>query len=161
MVEEEVSLWATDIFTNGVASACAELGIIVVAHTPLGAGFLTGQIKRIEDFGENDHHSTYPRFQGENFAKNIELVKQIEDMAKKKRCTPAQLALSWLKVQGKRAGMPFIAPVAGARSVERVVENCKDIGLDEVDLEAIQEILATFPVVGGRYPAFLAGLAEY
>jgi pyridoxine 4-dehydrogenase len=134
MVEAEVSLWATEIFTNGVAETCAELGIVVMSHTRLGAGMLTGEIQKLEDMPANDHHRFFPRFQGENFAANLELVNELEKLAKAKRCTTSQLALSWIKQQGSRPGMPFMLPVAGARSAERVAENCKEVLLTEEDL---------------------------
>jgi pyridoxine 4-dehydrogenase len=160
MVEAEVSLWATDIFTNGVAETCAELGIVVVAHTPLGAGMLTGSIQSLEDL-PSPHHRVFPRFQHENFQKNLELVKELRTVAEAKGCTPAQLALSWIKSHNGMPGMPFILPVAGARSVERVEENCKGIVLEDSDLKEISAILDSFPVAGERWPEAAAKFNEY
>jgi pyridoxine 4-dehydrogenase len=160
MVEAEVSLWATDIFCNGVAETCADLGIVVVAHTPLGAGMLTGKIQSAIDLPADSHHRFFPRFQGDNLEKNIALVRRLEEMAAKKGCTTAQLALSWIKAKGKSDGMPFLVPIAGARSEQRVKENCKDVLLVEEDLKEIENILERFPVTGARYPA-TAKLAEY
>jgi pyridoxine 4-dehydrogenase len=161
MVEAEVSLWATDVLTNGVAETCGELGITIIAHTPLGAGMLTGKIQKLDDIPENDHHRSFPRFQGENFQKNLELVNELQKLAKIKGCTTPQLALSWIKSQSKRPGMPFMVPVAGARSEERVAENCKDVPLAEEDLKEINAVLASFPVMGGRFPARAAKFNEY
>jgi pyridoxine 4-dehydrogenase len=161
MVEAEVSLWATEIFSNSVAETCAELGIIVVGHTPLGAGMLTGQIQKLEDMPANDHHRYFPRFQAENLQKNLGLVKQLKKIAAKKGCTAAQLALSWIKSQNGNPGMPFILPVAGARSETRVRENCVNVDLSKEELKEIDDILESFPVAGGRYPAAAAKLTEY
>lgn len=161
MVEAEISLWATDVLENGVAQTCAELGIPMVAHTPLGAGMLTGQIKSLDDLPANDYHRFFPRFQPENFHTNLQLVSKINDLAAGKRCTSAQLALSWIKSQSNRTGMPLFIPVAGARSEIRVQENAKNVPLNEEDLQAIQSILDRFPVAGDRYPAAAAKLTEY
>ncbi|KAI1454754.1 putative aldo/keto reductase [Annulohypoxylon moriforme] len=161
MVENEVSLWATQVFDNGVAATCAELGIPIVAHTPLGAGMLTGQIKSLDDLPPDSFLRTFPRFQPENFHKNLELVAEIEKLAKSKGVTPAQLALSWLKLQSKKSGMPLIIPIPGARSEARVRENVVAVDLSEEDLKTITAILDSFPVAGDRYPAAVMKLAEF
>lgn len=158
MVEAEFSLWATEILTNGVAQVCGELGITIVAHTPLGAGMLTGNVQSAADIG---HHKHFPRFQGENFQKNLELVYELLKLAEKRGCTAPQLALSWVKALSKQPGMPAIIPVFGARSEGRVAENCADIHLMEDDLNEISAVLARFPVMGGRFPAIAAKFNEY
>ena len=158
MVEAEVSLWATDVLTNGVAEACGELGIAIIAHSPLGAGMLTGKIQGPEDVGP---YAQFPRFQDENLQKNLELVNELRKLAERKGCTASQLALAWVKSLSRRPGMPFIVPVAGARSEDRVAENCKDIQLTEEDLTEIGAVLTNFPVVGGRFPAASAAFNEY
>lgn len=154
MVEAEVSLWATDIFSNGVAESCHELDIVICGHTPLGAGMLTGQIKSLDDMPANDYHRHFPRFRTENFAKNLELVKEVEKLAKEKGCTTAQLALSWVKRKN-------VVPIAGARSVERAKENAVTVELAEGDLEVVEGILKSFPIAGTRYPEAAMKLAEY
>ncbi|KAJ5156477.1 hypothetical protein N7492_009280 [Penicillium capsulatum] len=161
MVEAEISLWATDVFENGVAETCAELGITMVAHSPLGAGMLTGQIKSPDDLPVNDYHRIFPRFQPENFAVNVQLVEKLKAIATQKGCTPAQLALSWVKAQSTLPRMPVIVPVAGARSEERIRENATEVTLSAEDLREIKAVLDSFPVVGGRYPAEAATLLEY
>ena len=153
MVEAEVSLWATDVLANDVAETCGEFGIPIIAHTPLGAGMLTGKIQKPEDVGP---HVVFPRFQGENFEQNLNLVNEVQKLAKIKGCTPAQFALSWVKSLSKRPGMPFMVPIAGARSEERVRENCKDVSLTEDDLKEISTMLASFPVAGARFPSVSA-----
>ncbi|KAI0814647.1 putative aldo/keto reductase [Xylaria sp. FL0064] len=149
MVEAEVSLWAPEIFENGVAATCAELNIPILAHTPLGAGMLTGKFRSSDDLEPNDHHRFFPRFQPENFHKNLELVDALSKLAKSKECTTAQLALSWLKMQSKQPGVP------------RIAENTKNIELRDEDLQEIKQILASFPVSGTRYPAPAMKLVEY
>jgi len=98
-VQVEYSLWSTDIEVNGILDTCRELGITVVAYSPLARGFLTGQIKKFDDLEPDDWRRTNPRFQPENFAKNIDLVKLVENMAKEKNCTSSQLALAWVLIQ--------------------------------------------------------------
>lgn len=161
MVEAEVSLWATEVLENGVAEACAEQGIVLVAHSPLGAGMLTGQIQSLDDMPANDYHRMFPRFQPENFAINLELVSKIKEVAQGKECSSAELALSWIKIQSKKPGMPFFVPVAGARSEQRVEQNSTDVPLSDVDMAEIESILEKFPVAGGRYPPAAAKLLEY
>ncbi|KAF8862080.1 Aldo/keto reductase [Acephala macrosclerotiorum] len=160
MVEAEVSLWSMDIFTNGVAETCAELGIVISAHTPLGAGMLSGKFKAIEDMGD-DHHKNFPRFQGENFKKNLELVGELEKLAAKKGVTIAQLALAWLKKDNGKEGKPWIVPIAGSSQEARTKENYVEVELTDEELKDISKILESFPVVGERYPGAAAKYAEY
>lgn len=150
-VEVELSLWCTDILENGIAATCAELDIPVVAYCPLGRGFLTGEIKKIEDLPEDDMRRRFPRFQSENFGKNVEMVTELEKLAKKKGYTPAQLALAWVKQLSGKNGMPVIIPIPGATTEKRVIENMKDVELNVDDLSEIDEILKKLPVIGDRY----------
>lgn len=161
MVEAEVSLWATDVFENGVAEICAELGIMIEAHTPLGAGMLTGKIKSLDDMGPQDHHRRFPRFYPENFGTNLKLVEKVEELAKSKGCTPAQLAVAWLRARSGVNGWPILIPIPGARAVERLRENSTEIQLSGSDMKEIDEILDRFPVAGARYPPAAAKLNEY
>lgn len=160
MVEAEVSLWSPDVFSNGVADTCAELGIVVVAHTPLGSGMLTGKFQTVEDMGTSMRRQ-FPRFQGESFRKNLQLVNAIAEVAQRKGCTNAQLALSWVKRGNGKQGCPWMVTIPGASNPVRVKENCEDIELSKDDLEAIEQILAENPVVGRRYPEAYAKLSEY
>lgn len=150
-VEVEFSLWATDILDNGIASTCAELGIPVVAYSPLGRGFLTGEIKSIEDLPQGDFRRTLPRFQPEVFGINIEMVVKLQKLAEKEACSPAQLALAWVKHLSGKAGLPQIIPIPGATTDKRVTENVQDVQLAESSLEAIDEILKSSEIIGGRY----------
>jgi len=150
-VEVELSLWTLNILSNGVAAACAENNIPVVAYSPMGRGMLTGEIKSPDDIPENDMRKQHPRFQPENFSKNLDLVKELEKIAQEKGVTPAQLALGWTRSIAKKDGMPEIIPIPGASSEARVLENSKDVMLSAGDLKAIDEILAKFTVTGARY----------
>jgi len=151
-VEVEFSLWSLDILKNGVAAACAEHQIPIVAYSPLGRGFLTGDITKPEDIPEGDNRRLMPRFQKENFSNNMVLVEDIKKIAKEKSCTPAQLAISWLIQQSTGVGTTVI-PIPGATKEGRVLENANLVTLSDKDLAEIDEILKGFEPVGTRYPA--------
>ncbi|KFY95396.1 hypothetical protein V500_02788 [Pseudogymnoascus sp. VKM F-4518 (FW-2643)] len=150
-VEVEVSLWATDIFSNGVAQACARHNLPIVAYAPIGRGMLTGQITKPEDIPEGDFRKTVPRFQKEHFGKNLELVRELEKIAKRLGCTPAQLAISWVRSLSGKGWNPEIIPIPGSATVDRVNENAKYVPLNEEDLAEIDSILQSFEVAGDRY----------
>ncbi|KAF3932267.1 hypothetical protein ABW19_dt0203111 [Dactylella cylindrospora] len=154
VVEVEVSLWATEIFENGVAEACREHGIPIAAYSPLGRGFLTGQLKSPDDIPDGDMRKHFDRFQPENFGKNLELVESIKTIAEKKGVTPAQLALAWVKQKGERAGVTII-PIFGATKEEQVVENLQRTTLTSEELDEIDAILKSFKPIGGRYNAHM------
>jgi len=147
-LQSELSLWSRDI-EDQVIPACRELGIGVVAYSPLGRGFLSGAIKSIDDLDEDDWRRNMPRFQGENFAKNLELVERIEQMAAGKGCTPAQLALAWVLAQG-----PDAVPIPGTRSRSRLEENAGavKVPLTNAELAQIDELIPRDMAVGTRYP---------
>lgn len=150
-VEVEYSLWATEIQDNGVLKTCGELGIPIVAYSPLGRGFLTGQVKSRDDLAEDDHRRHLPRFSEENFPKNLDLIHQLEKLARRKGCTPGQIGVAWVKAQSERDGNPVIIPIPGATTVERVKENLVDVDLSENDLKEIDSILASTEIHGERY----------
>jgi pyridoxine 4-dehydrogenase len=156
-VEVEFSLFSTDIKTNDVASTCAELKIPIVAYSPLGRGFLTSQIKSEADL--KAMLKGMPRFQGENFAKNLKLADAVKEVAAKKGCTVAQLAIGWVKAQSGTPGFPTVIPIPGATTVPRVEENFKDVHVTAEDLKELDAILATFPVKGARYDEHLEALS--
>jgi aryl-alcohol dehydrogenase-like predicted oxidoreductase len=133
---------------NGTLATCRKLGIALVAYSPLGRGFLTGAITRPEDFEEGDFRRTNPRFQGDNFARNLQLVKQVETLAAEKGCTPAQLALAWVLAQGQD-----IVPIPGTRRRARLDENigALDVQLDKDELASIDRIFPPEAVAGARY----------
>ncbi|KAJ4417759.1 hypothetical protein N0V85_001730 [Neurospora sp. IMI 360204] len=154
-VEVELSLFATEVLENGVAAACKEYGIPLIAYSPLGRGILTGQIKSRDDLSTFPMLLHFPRFSEENFDINLQLVHQVEEMAKKKGCTPAQLAISWTRCLSRRPGMPEIIPIPGATSVERVNENAVFVELTDQEMDEIDATLAKFDVKGARYPDYI------
>ncbi|MCJ1322101.1 Pyridoxine 4-dehydrogenase [Xylographa vitiligo] len=159
-VEVELSMWETNVLTNGVASACAELDIPLVAYSPLGRGFLTGDIKKPDDIPQDDMRKKFPRFSEENFPKNIDLVHKIDAMAKKKGCKSSQLALAWVRQLSERPGMPIIIPIPGATTESRVTENMGMVRLNDSDMKDIDTILESATVEGHRYPSSAQGLLE-
>ncbi|KAG8625580.1 hypothetical protein KVT40_005981 [Elsinoe batatas] len=157
-VEVELSLWATEIYDNGVAQTCAELGIPIVAYSPLGRGFLTGQIKSFNDLPEGDFRRHAPRFQPGVFEQNLELVHKLQKIADKKGVTPGQVGLSWVLHQGKKAGGPQVIPIPGATKSERITENNVVVDLSSEDEAEIERILKSVDIIGGRYPEAIAAL---
>jgi aryl-alcohol dehydrogenase-like predicted oxidoreductase len=147
-LQSEYSLWSRDP-EDEILSACRELGIGFVAYSPLGRGFLTGQYTRFEDFAEDDYRRHSPRFQGENFQKNLELVGRIEEIAKEKNCTSAQLAIAWVLAQGED-----IVPIPGTKRRKYLEQNlgAPDVELSDDDLKRINEVAPQGAAAGTRYP---------
>jgi aryl-alcohol dehydrogenase-like predicted oxidoreductase len=146
-VQSEYSLWSRDP-EDGALQTCNELGIGFVPYSPLGRGFLTGRFRSIEDLEASDYRRHSPRFQGDNFAKNLDTVAKVEEIAKEKRCTPAQLALAWLLAQG-----PHIAPIPGTTNTSRLKENIAavDVVLGANDLARIAAVAPNGVAAGARY----------
>ncbi|MGH7897057.1 MAG: aldo/keto reductase, partial [Candidatus Binatia bacterium] len=146
-LQSEYSLWTRDPEQNGVLSACLELGIGFVPYSPLGRGFLTGEIKSPDDFESNDYRRFSPRFQGDNFQKNLDLVAKIDEIAREKRCKASQLALAWVLAQGDD-----IVPIPGTKRRKYLEENvgALDLVLSPEELRRIADVMA--PVSGARYP---------
>jgi aryl-alcohol dehydrogenase-like predicted oxidoreductase len=155
-VQSEYSLWTRDP-EDGVLAACRRLGIGFVAYSPLGRGFLTGQIRRFEDLAPDDYRRFNPRFQGDNFAKNMQLVDHIRDLARDKGCTAAQLALAWVLAQGKD-----VVPIPGTKKRKYLEENvgaCA-VTLTGEDLRSLDEAAPKGAAAGLRYPApFMSSIA--
>ena len=153
-IQTEYSLWSRDP-EDDILRTCRELGIGFVPYSPLGRGFLAGKFRKIEDLAPDDWRRASPRFQGENFAKNLALVDKIEDLAAEKDCTPSQLALAWLLAQGDD-----LVPIPGTTSLDRLEQNvgAADIALDAAELAAIDAIAPRGVAAGTRYPE--AGLRE-
>ncbi len=152
-LQTEYSLWSRDP-EDGILDVCRELGIGFVAYCPLGRGFLTGQIKSFEDLTPDDSRRNNPRFQGENFEKNRELVERVKEMAAEKGCTPAQLALAWVLARGED-----IVPIPGTRHRHYLEENlgALDVEMMPQDLEHLDEIAPKGVAAGARYAE--AGMA--
>jgi aryl-alcohol dehydrogenase-like predicted oxidoreductase len=146
-LQSEYSLWTRDP-EGDILSTCRELGIGLVPYSPLGRGFLTGQVKSA-DFGPKDFRRISPRFQGENFQKNLELVQRIEKIAAEKGCTPAQLALAWVLAQG-----PDIVPIPGTKRRTYLDQNLDalDVTLTPADLKTLDGIAPRGSAIGARYP---------
>nr|POE47539.1 pyridoxal reductase [Quercus suber] len=158
-VEVEFSLWSTEILDNGVAAACKELGIPIVAYSPLGRGFLTGQVKSLDDIPADDFRHSIPRFSKENFPKNLELVKEVEQLAEKKGCKPGQIGIAWIKAKSNTEKLPVLVPIPGATTAERIEENMVDVQLSANDVKEIDALLASFVPSGERYGGHVGTLS--
>ena len=147
-LQTEYSLWSRDP-ENEILSVCRELGITFVAYSPLGRGFLSGKIKSPDDLAADDWRRMNPRFQGENFGKNLALVRRVEEMAQEKGVTPAQLALAWVLAQGQD-----VVPIPGASRISHLEENvaATEVSLSSNDLARLDEILPIGATAGERYP---------
>jgi len=144
-LQSEYSLWSTEV-EQEIIPTCRELGITFVAYSPLGRGFLTGQIKTFDDLDPTDWRRNNPRFKGENFAKNMELVKKIEEIAKEKGCKSSQLALSWVLSKD-------VVPIPGTKRLNYLLENVESLNvkITEEEHNKINQILKEFTVSGTRY----------
>ena len=155
-LQSEYSLWSRDPEDDTLA-VCRELGIGFVAYSPLGRGFLTGQIKRFEDFAPDDYRRNAPRFQGENFQRNVDLVSRIEELANDKKCTASQRALAWVLAQGDG-----IFPIFGTKRQKYLEENLRalEVSLTAEDLRRIEEIAPRGAAAGERYPEHMLRLVN-
>jgi aryl-alcohol dehydrogenase-like predicted oxidoreductase len=147
-LQTEYSLWTRDVEQDGVLDTVRQLGVGFVAYSPLGRGFLTGQFQKFEDLPEGDYRRTNPRFQGENFQKNLDLLGAIEEMARSKRITPSQLALAWVLAQGND-----IVPIPGTKRVKYLEQNAgaMDVQLTPDDLGRIEGAFPAGATAGERY----------
>jgi aryl-alcohol dehydrogenase-like predicted oxidoreductase len=147
-LQTEYSLWTRDVEENGVLSTVRELGIGFVAYSPLGRGFLTGRFKTFEDLPAGDFRRRNPRFQGENFDHNLELVAEVEQMAREKGATPGQLALAWVLARGDD-----IVPIPGTKHVTYLEENvaAARVELSEADIERLDVVIPVGAATGTRY----------
>jgi aryl-alcohol dehydrogenase-like predicted oxidoreductase len=148
-VQTEYSLWTRDPEDDGVLATVRELGIGFVAYSPLGRGFLSGEIRSVDDLAEDDFRRHNPRFQGENFVKNLQLVDRVREIAKVKGVTPSQLALAWVLHQGGD-----IVPIPGTKRVRYLEENAAavDIDLSPEELRGLDEAAPSGSTAGDRYP---------
>ena len=155
-LQTEYSLWSRDP-EDAILATCRDLGIGFVAYSPLGRGFLTGAIKRFEDLAADDYRRQSPRFQGENFQRNLDLVRRVEEMAAAKGCRAAQLALAWVLAQGED-----IVPIPGTKRRKYLEENVAalDVALTAEDLARIDEIMPRGVASGLRYPEALMSVVD-
>ena len=156
-LQTEYSLWTRDPEDNGVLSTCRELGIGFVAYSPLGRGFLTGQFRSFNDIPADDYRRNSPRFQQENFQKNLDLVRKVEEIATEKHCKPAQLALAWVLAQGTD-----IVPIPGTKRRKYLEENAaaSQIALSQQDLARLDEVFPKDAAAGQRYPEHVMALVD-
>ncbi|MGY2313678.1 aldo/keto reductase [Pseudomonas sp. SDO5522_S412] len=148
-LQSEYSLWSRDQEDNGCLAACQRLGIAFVPYSPLGRGFLTGALKSPDDFAADDYRRFSPRFQGENFAKNLLLVKQVQALAADKGVTAGQLALAWVLAQGD-----YLIPIPGTKQRKYLEENVAalEVKLSPTELAALEAIFPANATAGLRYP---------
>ena len=153
-LQTEYSLWTRDP-EDEILPTCRELGVGFVAYSPLGRGFLTGQFKKFEDLADDDYRRASPRFQGGNFQKNLDLVKEVEEMAREKGCQPSQLALAWVLAQGEG-----IIPIPGTKRRNYLEENAAALSLDLAsdDLRRLREVFPAGAAAGMRYPEHMMSL---
>jgi aryl-alcohol dehydrogenase-like predicted oxidoreductase len=149
-LQTEYSLWTRDPETTGTLDACRRLGIALVAYSPLGRGFLTGSIKSPDDFDADDYRRNNPRFQGENFTRNLKLVEHVRKVAQEKGCTPSQLALAWVLARGDD-----ILPIPGTKRRKYLDENAHaiEVKLETSELEALDKVFPADVAAGDRYAA--------
>jgi aryl-alcohol dehydrogenase-like predicted oxidoreductase len=147
-LQSEFSLWTRDPQTNGMLAACRKLGVSLVAYSPLGRGFLTGAIRSPDDFEADDYRRHSPRFVGDNFARNLQLVEQVKAIAADKGCSPAQLALAWVLAQGED-----VLAIPGTRKRSRLDENlgALNVQLSAAELKAIDAVFPPDAASGERY----------
>lgn len=155
-IQSEYSLWSRDP-EDKVLQTCRDLGIAFVAYSPLGRGFLTGQIKKFEDFASDDYRRISPRFQGENFQKNLDLVQKLEQLAAQKGCTASQLALAWVLAQGDH-----IFPIPGTKRIKYLEENAGalNVHFTKEELTTINTIAPKNIAAGLRYPEMMMKLID-
>ncbi len=153
-LQTEYSLWTRDP-EDEILATCRELGVGFVAYSPLGRGFLTGQFKKFDDLAEDDYRRFSPRFQGENFRKNLDLVAEVESMAREKKCEPAQIALAWVLAQGDN-----IIPIPGTKRRKYLEQNVAalDIKLTADELRRLSDLFPTGVASGTRYPEHMMSL---
>src|SRR5947199_982744 len=156
-LQSEYSLWTRDVVTNGVLATCRELGITFVPYSPLGRGFLTGAIQKLEDLDASDWRRTNPRFGDKALQENLKLVATVKELASEKGVTPTQFALAWVLSEGKD-----IVPIPGTKRVRYLEENMGALRviLTESERKTIAERLAHIPVVGERYAPDLMALSQ-
>ncbi|PVH94903.1 Aldo/keto reductase [Periconia macrospinosa] len=154
-VEVELSLFTPDVLDNGVAAACAELKIPLIAYAPLSRGLLTGQFKSLGDLSEQSMLHVYPRFHPEAFQANLDLAKQFEALASKKGCTLPQLAISWTIAVSRKPGSPTVIPIPGATKPSRIEENSKLVEITDDELAELEKTAKEIKVAGKRYPDFI------
>lgn len=155
-LQSEYSLWTRDPEEGNLAT-CRELGVGFVAYSPLGRGFLTGQIRRFDDLAHDDYRRQSPRFQGENFQRNLDLVERAGEIAREKKCTPAQFALAWVMAQGEDS-----VPIPGTKRRKYLQKNvgALNVSLTSEELARIDEVTPRDAFAGLRYPESMMAMVN-
>ena len=151
-VEIELSLQTPDILSNGVATACRELNIPIVAYSPLGRGLLTSAVTSLDDLDKNDIRRRLPRFSPENITKNTQLRQELQKVAKSKGCSEAQVAIAWVRSFSGREGFPTVIPIPGSTTQARATENSNVPELTQDEFQEIEQIRQRNSISGARYP---------
>ena len=156
-LQSEYSLWSREVEANGVLATCRELGITFVPYSPLGRGFLTGAIQKLEDLDPTDWRRTNPRFGEKALQENLKLAAAVKELAREKGATPAQLALAWVLAQGED-----VVPIPGTKRVRYLEDNmgALQVNLTESDRKKIAERVAQFQIVGERYTPDMMALVQ-
>lgn len=154
-LQTEYSLWTRDVDENGILATCERLGIGFVPYSPLGRGFLTGAIRTPDDFAADDYRRSNPRFMGDNFARNLQLVDAVRELAAAKGCSPAQLALAWVLARGEH-----VVPIPGTRRIANLDDNlgALDIALNAQDMADIDAVFPLGAAAGTRYSEAMLSL---
>ncbi|KAH6603137.1 hypothetical protein Trco_007912 [Trichoderma cornu-damae] len=151
--ELELSMFSPEILKNGIAAACKEHDIPIIAYSPLGRGMLTGEIKNLEDVKKLGAMVNFPRFQEAQFEHNLQLTLQVEKIASDKSCTPAQLAINWVRNMTNDPELTAVFPIPGATTVARVQENAKVIEFTKEEMDSLTSMATSFETAGDRYPS--------
>ncbi|EHK19449.1 uncharacterized protein TRIVIDRAFT_171840 [Trichoderma virens Gv29-8] len=150
--EVEISMFSPDVLNNGIAAACKKHDIPIIAYSPIGKGLLSGEYKSLEDVKKLGSVSSFPRFQQEQLEHNLKLVQQVEQFASQKSCTPAQVAINWVRSLTNDPELPLVVPIPGSSTVARVEENAKVVELTKEELDTLTNLVTGFETAGSRYP---------
>ncbi|KAL6821443.1 NADP-dependent oxidoreductase domain-containing protein [Trichoderma camerunense] len=150
--EIELSMFSPDVLNNGIAAACKKHDIPIIAYSPIGKGLLTGGYKNVEDVKKLGAVASFPRFQQEQLEHNLKLVEQVEQFANQKSCTPAQVAINWVRNMSNNPELPLVIPIPGSSTVPRVEENARVVEFTKEEIDTLTNLVTGFETAGTRYP---------
>ncbi|KAL7931344.1 NADP-dependent oxidoreductase domain-containing protein [Trichoderma chlorosporum] len=151
--EIELSMFSPDVLNNGIIAACKKHDIPVIAYSPIGKGLLSGEYKNAEDVKKLGSVASFPRFQQEQLEHNLKLVQKVEQFASQKSCTPAQVAINWVRSMTDNSELPLVLPIPGSSTVPRVEENARVVEFTKEELDTLTNLVTGFETAGTRYPA--------